>query len=64
MVTNRHWNPDRKPLDCFTTFAMTAFQIRYFIAMPSSLRDGVANAAIQKGPSLRDGAADAAIQMV
>jgi hypothetical protein len=43
---------------------MTAFQIRYFIAMPSSLRDGVANAAIQNTSSLRDGEADAAIQTI
>jgi hypothetical protein len=54
-------------LDCFTSFAMTAFGIPVTatrLQLRAKRGRGEADVAIWKTPSLREGEADAAIQMV
>jgi hypothetical protein len=54
-------------LDCFTSFAMTAFGIPVTatrLQLRAKLGKGEADVVIQECPSLRDGEAGAAIQMI
>jgi hypothetical protein len=56
-----------KPLDCFTSFAMTAFWISITatrLQLRAKRGRGEADAAIQDTSSLRGGEADVAIQVI